>query len=334
MVRQDRFLDLEDPTQVIPRDLVMATGKTIDGVDIDVRNTDLATLEARSLNLLYGVVPVTADWGDIPIEFVYLDDGGVFTDRTSQANSATANDVSLFPTVAALNDAFYFGKTAQKFDHITFEIGTAGTVGTMVWEYYNGTAWTTLTLLSGGSTLGTIGAGAITFTPPADWALATVDSQEAMWIRGRCLTTYTQSPLATQIWMDGAPDNDANSTDGDVATATGIGQTVKGEAGNSGSWTFDLGSIKTLMVCAKLGMASTAGTMTAYIEGSLDDQTYLQGPSPARTVTSASIVAGNTTMLFMTARYIKVYGALSEAGTISMEIYELKAYELVGGAAT
>jgi hypothetical protein len=133
------------------------------------------------------------------------DDGGVQTDETAQANSATPNDMTLLPTVPAVNDAYYFGHSAL-WDWLRLNIGTAGAgVWTIVWEYWNGAAWAGLPNLSDGTShFGNAGMNDVTFTRPGDWVVTTVGGIIGLyWIRAR-VSSYTLivfQPLGTQAWI-------------------------------------------------------------------------------------------------------------------------------------
>ena len=94
---------------------------------------------------------------DTAITKAFLDDGGVFTDETTDFNDAVANDVQLMPTTEDVDDAFYYG-SSNKFRGLNLNIGTAGVGNTIVWEYWDGLAWTSLTVtdLTNGFTVLTI----------------------------------------------------------------------------------------------------------------------------------------------------------------------------------
>ena len=65
--------------------------------------------------------------GDIPIpvliEHAQLDDGGAFTDYTTEARESTVDDVPLLPAAPAVNDAFYFGASSP-FAFVDLDIST------------------------------------------------------------------------------------------------------------------------------------------------------------------------------------------------------------------
>ena len=132
------------------------------------------------------------------------DDGGSQTDETTEANNTTANDMTLLPATPAVNDAFYFGSDLT-FNNLKLAIGTAGAgTWTIVWEYWNGSAWSVCVDISDGTTGFTAAAGEhnVTHTPQSNWAKNTVDSISAYWIRGRvsAYTSVTTQPKGTQSW--------------------------------------------------------------------------------------------------------------------------------------
>lgn len=104
------------------------------------------------------------------------DDGGAFTDETADFASAAAADVQIFPATPVANDAFYFGHVA-KFNEITVLVSTASTTGTIVWEYWDGGTWATLTLTSQHTDFSRVGKRIFKFTIPGSWATTTVNSQ-------------------------------------------------------------------------------------------------------------------------------------------------------------
>lgn len=148
----------------------------------------------------------TAQYSDIG--YAFQDDGGSFTDFTTEANDDTTNDVDIWPAAPAQDDAFYFGSTSQ-FDSVGIDLTTqgVGTTTTTVWEYWNGSAWTTLTFLSQGVDDFTEAVGYYinAFTPPSNWATTAVDSVTAYWIRARqsaATPAWTVIPLCRRLYLD------------------------------------------------------------------------------------------------------------------------------------
>ncbi len=142
---------------------------------------------------------------DAQVDAAYQDDGGAFTDETTDANSAAANDVDLLPAIPAVDDAFYVGADAV-FSQVKFNIGTAGAgTWTLTWEYYDRltSAWTALANVTDGTTgFTTSGTNTVTFDRPDTWGKTAVNSATYFWVRGRvsAYTSITTQPLGTQIW--------------------------------------------------------------------------------------------------------------------------------------
>ena len=143
----------------------------------------------------------------------FTDDGGVFVDDTTDINDAGADDVQPYPAAQAAqaaNDAIYFGYRHQ-FTSLRIVIGTAGTdlVWDEQWEYYNGSAWVTLTGLSATATsVWTDAAGNvdITWNLPTDQAKTTVNGHNQYWVRCRLAGVTTQAtvdPLVTSAKIHG-----------------------------------------------------------------------------------------------------------------------------------
>ena len=162
----------------------------------------VASLEALA-------IPSPGISGELAVRYLVggavADDGGVQTDETAAANNAATNDMTLLPLIPAVNDAYYFGYPAL-WDWLQLNIGTAGAgVWTIVWEYWNGTAWAGLPDISDGTShFGNIGVNQVTFTRPGDWATTSVGGIPALyWIRARvsAYTSIATQPLGTQVWI-------------------------------------------------------------------------------------------------------------------------------------
>ncbi len=139
----------------------------------------------------------------------WQDDGGVYTDFSTEWAEATADDVDLLPATPAVNDAFYVGNENGTFDTINIVSTTQGAgTWTIVWEYWNGTVWGALSGVSDGTTGFTAAAGTqiVTFTVPGDWATDTgpTSGTTAYWVRARvsAYTSVTTQPLAGQGYVE------------------------------------------------------------------------------------------------------------------------------------
>ena len=135
---------------------------------------------------------------------VQYDDGGVFTNYTTQFNALATSWYMVSATPAAVNDACYFGHTSV-FNGVSVLVATAPSmVITWTWEYYNGATWVTLTTLSNGiiPTM-TAGVHALSFNPPTDWASVAVNAVTAYYIRARIssYTSVTTRPIFNQGYV-------------------------------------------------------------------------------------------------------------------------------------
>ena len=133
------------------------------------------------------------------------DDGGVQTNETAAANSAGAGDMTLGPALAVKDDAYYIGSRIP-FSGVNLTISQIAKDCTIVWEYYNGSTWATITGLVDGTTgLTVIGANNITFTPPVDWAKNTLTAGNKYYcIRARFSVVGGgyQQPLGTRAYIN------------------------------------------------------------------------------------------------------------------------------------
>lgn len=143
-------------------------------------------------------------------------DGGVQTVETTASNSAAANDMTLLPAVPVVNDAYYFGSN-YTYSILTLNIGQQG-VGTwtVTWEYYDGDGWSTIPSVVDDTSgfKATVGNHDVSFAPPSDWSITTIQSISAYWIRGRvsAYTAITTQPKGTQAWVNGGIETPKAST--------------------------------------------------------------------------------------------------------------------------
>ena len=153
-------------------------------------------------------------FGHEDVGVALADDGGVFATETTGCNNGTANDMTLLPAVPAVNDAYYFGASFT-FTDLIMTVGTAG-VGTwtIVWEYWNGSAWTAVSGLYVPSAnfdqFKVSGKSDIAWNPPSGWATTSVNGISKYWIRARvsAYTSITTQPKGTQAWLTDAWDRD------------------------------------------------------------------------------------------------------------------------------
>lgn len=113
------------------------------------------------------------------IDYCLLDDdsAGAFVDNSTEAKSVAGTP---FEGIAQTADVLYFGK-ATKFKNLYLNLQTNGSYGARTWEFWNGSAWTSFVPTGTGEPMdadGNVALGTLT-----GWALTTVNSISAYWIR-------------------------------------------------------------------------------------------------------------------------------------------------------
>lgn len=144
---------------------------------------------------------LTTDSNYVAFSKAFLNDGGSYTDYTTQANTSGTDYCPLMPAVVVIGDAFYFGFDEQ-FNGVKLNIGTAAVgSGNIVWEYWCG-SWSSLSVSDGTNNFTQVGENAVTFTRETNWSQSTVNGTSLYWIRARLDSgTYTTQPLLTQGWI-------------------------------------------------------------------------------------------------------------------------------------
>ena len=116
---------------------------------------------------------------------------GDYTDVTLEAQSSAGTAFTLFNTSAYYT---YLGD-ANRFDMAIFDVASNGSLGALTWEYYNGSAWTAFTPLSGtyytdpddnpdiAYDFSRDGAEQFPVGRLSDWATVAINSTTKYWIR-------------------------------------------------------------------------------------------------------------------------------------------------------
>lgn len=120
----------------------------------------------------------------------YYDASGTsYASETTDFNSVTANDVNVPGHAAAeVGDYLAIGYE-DPFTVIDVTVGTAKTdVSTIVFEYWDGSAWSTLSVTDATTGFTVSGAHTITFTAPTDWVAKklSTDTTALYYVRARC----------------------------------------------------------------------------------------------------------------------------------------------------
>jgi len=127
---------------------------------------------------------------------------GTFSDRTNAMRNPGDAAVKLFPDAEKIGDCLYIG-SREIFTYINMHLFTPGVIlaNNTVWEYWNGSKWTALSVVDGTNA----GSGPLTQSgtvsweaqPPTDWVACTINGQLRNWVRLRITasgTTYSTTP--------------------------------------------------------------------------------------------------------------------------------------------
>lgn len=161
----------------------------LSGIDTDGLHGGLAGCDQ--------VLDVTKTEAGATLALVYDDSAVTKYRQLSAASAADFIQYQLFPNNTQALDACYFGGTS-KFCELYFDMSatvqTYDSADGVLWEYWDGAAWSTLTLhdytdATAQNGLRSFGRdGAANFLPPSDWAATEVNSTSAYWIRCKVVT--------------------------------------------------------------------------------------------------------------------------------------------------
>jgi hypothetical protein len=131
---------------------------------------------------------------DVPPAYVYtlqVTGGTPWETGAYSANRASDGDYTLW-TRTQVGDAVYFGVPGGVWSSLAFTLITplAQTGGALAWEFWNGTAWTALTVTETGALTQT-GAWSVAWTAPGTWQTRTINTITAYWVRLRWTTAPT-----------------------------------------------------------------------------------------------------------------------------------------------
>ena len=136
-----------------------------------------------------------------PKAVLYYDDsGGSFTSKLTAFTNGTGNDVPIPGHAEAEIDDYLAIGFDKKYGIINFDIGTSKTdVSTLIWEYWTGQTWATLTTTDATVGFTETGSKSVTFTPPINWAKRSLNSGTAyFYVRVRC-SAFTSAGTAGAV---------------------------------------------------------------------------------------------------------------------------------------
>ena len=139
---------------------------------------------------------------------VFTYNGSSYTDVTLEAQSPAGTS---FTILGASSHYLYLGYD-NKFDMAVFDVDTAGSLGALTWQYYNGSAWTTFVPASGryeidpdddeGGQYDFSKDGAEIFPSNllSDWATDAINSETKYWVRVST-ASVTTAPTIKRVQM-------------------------------------------------------------------------------------------------------------------------------------
>lgn len=129
--------------------------------------------------------------------------GTNYTDFSQSLNSPKGSPVAPFVSAPDVGDGLYIG-SAGAFNAFYIDVSTTGSGLNATWQYYNGTAWATLTTTLDQTSNGQT-SGLVTFAVPTDWAAVSVNGVTAFYVQLHLnSTTFTTMPQWYQVF-DSAP---------------------------------------------------------------------------------------------------------------------------------
>jgi hypothetical protein len=129
------------------------------------------------------------------------------TDETTEAQDATANDMTLMLAAPTVDDAYYFGWN-YKWDRLWLNIGTAGNGNWAIteeyWDNVAGSWQTCVGMTSDMNQFMVSGLRYFQHTPQANWTASLWNGMTWYWVRFRisAFVNIVTQPLGTQAWCE------------------------------------------------------------------------------------------------------------------------------------
>ncbi len=139
-----------------------------------------------------------------------FDGTSTYTDETTDLRDAGTGDVTISNAIGAI---WYFGYD-YTFRSMVLDVGTAQAGGTIVWEYWNGSTWTSFTPTG---VLTATGHVRLNWTTLSGWASTSVNSVDKYYVRMRVSATFTTAPVLDEGHVGGyLTTYDASAAAGDA----------------------------------------------------------------------------------------------------------------------
>ncbi|MCK5125667.1 MAG: exo-alpha-sialidase [candidate division Zixibacteria bacterium] len=136
---------------------------------------------------------------------VYDESAGSLVDRTAQASSNTAGDITHPNTGAMLSDAgdaVFIGMN-EPFHFLNFNLSTAGSGGEMIWRYFDGQTWKTFSPASGNWNFTTASHELLLWQDyqsiPTDWQKRVIEGGALYWVAISVSSPFSVNPIGSRI---------------------------------------------------------------------------------------------------------------------------------------
>ena len=188
----------------------------IDGISQSVDTTAMNAITIGAYDLIFGL---DHDGAGFRIDGV-LDEFKIYSGANVVAKGGDTSDTEEYLAdetndytfdllgidSSSAGDYFFLGSEEQ-FGGLAITLETEGILegGNMVWEYWTGTDWSTLSINNGKGAANLVSDGVFHFTPPANWSKYSLsNAQEYYYIRGHLENgaSYQVSPIEDTIKTD------------------------------------------------------------------------------------------------------------------------------------
>jgi hypothetical protein len=176
-----------------------SVARNLDGTGANAWNAGDAALDTGQAGNGYWDIFSLHSTVSVAPDFIY---NATAAPAFSSNYAASANWSPFGDSANVLNGAIYFGVQNTSWNNLYFNVTTAASYSaTLVWEYWNGSAWTSFTPTFVGNTNGdwkATGWQGFEWTASSltSWASSTVNSQSAFWVRVRisAFTSWATTP--------------------------------------------------------------------------------------------------------------------------------------------
>jgi len=164
---------------------------------------------------------------------------------TNLGGAVSTSGSNLLPSTVAVGDILYLGVIRNNLGDIrslpnaySFTLTANNKTTTLVYEYWNGSAWVALPELVD-ATQGLKRSGILSWVPAANWVPTTINSITANWIRLRvtAIGAVTTPPAASSIYAPARNYVEVTSVGGDIPALAEFRLTNANDGGDGNNWT-------------------------------------------------------------------------------------------------